>query len=330
MPGRETFFTPEEEELERAFADKYGNGVFMGSGFVYPLFPISPKPSISNDRRKFNQSVAALNEWLRNMTEAEMEFSGRSKPEIEEYFSSAEKLEEFVDFRRAAYAGWLVTNPVFRDDLRDFRKRRSVLIKRDGKLPHSPRIFFGKLPKPIPKRRQGFFVDYTEVYRSWSIDGLSTWDLPIPMRLQFGNGGAEDLNHISEAGITVFLPWFLLRDKQLTMERLASAQRTYAPTNHLNSWLDGTPKNFGVHRYAVLLRLYICLELVLRARYGSRIINRLGLFDEAFALYLNGGRSRAGKSTVTAESVRKLRLVMSDRLDSKKKKSKRKKLTCLE
>jgi hypothetical protein len=315
-PGRPRFFTPDEEELELAFAEKYRHGVFLGSGFVYLLFPIEPKKSKSKKAREFDRRMARNDERIRRMMEYEMSSSGRSATEIDAYFSLAESRDEYVNLCRTAYAGWLVTNPVFRDAIQSFRERRSALIERVGNLPTLPRTFFGLSTESIPKSRREFFVDNSMLYRSWSIDGLSTWDLPIPMKPQFDGAGIYNLNQLSPAGLTVFVPWYLLREKQLTIQSLASMQRTYSSPNHLNSWLDRRPKNFGVERYAVLLRLYICLELALKPRYAPRVRNNLGLFDRAFARYLSGASARPKESEAMVDSVRKLRLVMSNRLKS--------------
>ena len=317
--GQARFFTPEEEAVELAFAEEYGNGVFLGNGFVYPLFSILPQRNQSKKQRALDQQMALIDEQLRCMMEEEMSSGGRSTAEIDEYFSSKGAIEELVNVRRAAYAGWLVTNPEFHVAVQDFRRNAAHSISRDGELPTLPKTFFGFPIDSIPKRRREFLVDYSMLYRSWSIDGLLTWDLPIPMEPQLDGTGSYDLNQADPAGVTLFLPWYLLRDKQLTIESPRIVQKTYALPNHLRSWLDGLPKNLGIHRYAVLLRLYACLELALE--HGAMDRNRgttWRSFDRAGLLRIcTVMRSRA-PSESAVDSVRKLRQIMSRRLRATK------------
>jgi hypothetical protein len=297
--------------LELDFAARYGSGMFLGHGFVYPLGSSASEPQ-TQQLKAFDRRQSQHDKQIRALMEEEMRSSGRTAAQIDEYFASTESLERLVSLQQQAYAGWLVTNPAFHAASDHFRRRWPGRFK-EG-LPTLPMSFFGTSMSSGPKESREFYADYSLLYRTWSIASLLTWELPIPIEPQLASGGIYNLDQVSSAGIVLFVPWYLLRDRKLTIESLAAKQRTFSSPNHLSRWLDGQPKNLGVRRYAIMLRLYICLELVLRRRYAERLSNKLETFDRAFAQFLQQEPRQTGRSESGEESIRKLRLEMARRL----------------
>ena len=87
---------------------------------------------------------------------------------------------------------------------------------------------------------------------------------------------------IEEAGLHIFVPNYLLRDRNLSIYEIAELQN--GPTNiaHLDGWLEHRSAHWGYERYAQMLDLYVYLELAIRRRYGERLKGQIGRLDEAF------------------------------------------------
>jgi hypothetical protein len=302
-------FTPEEEIFERELA-RTGNGFFLGESFVYPPFPILPEIAETEPERQAMKQQLANDSKIKELMKEEMASSGRSDAEIDQYFSRGESIRRLVEERQAAYAGWLVSNPDLRDSVCAFHNRWAARIDSLGVLPALPRSLYGHALQEAPNVDPVFFFEYSMLCRFWSIDRLATWDLPVPMDAQLTDAAPYDLNQVDPAGVVLFVPWYLLRDKRLTLEGLASTQRTYTSPNHLAKWLNRQPKNFGIKRYGIMLQLYMCLELALNRRYPDQLLNKLELFDDAFGLYVNRSSSDSRNPDSGAENIRKLRQMM--------------------
>jgi hypothetical protein len=116
-----------------------------------------------------------------------------------------------------------------------------------------------------------------------------------------GRAVTQTVLTLSGAGVTLFLPWHLLRDQHFQLREVAKHLRTLYDTDHLDDWLqvgqEGDPK-MGFRRYGHLFTLYRYRRLVLEARYASRVRGRQGALDGVFAGLLGVG----------AGSVKKLRI----------------------
>ena len=213
----------------------------------------------------------------------EMAQSGRSDAEIDQFFSTTEEVSRLIAEGQAGYAGWLVTNPAFGKSVSNFRQGASAHIDKLEQLPALQRSVYGQALEEADDFDPEFFAQAQMFCRHWSIDRLTTWDLPVPMDAQLTQPTLYELDQVGPAGVVLFVPWYLLRDKKLTIAGLASVQRTYSSPNQLATWLDRQPKNLGIKRYGIMLQLYVCLELALNRRYPGQLRSKLELFDEAFS-----------------------------------------------
>ncbi len=306
------FFTQGEESLERELSRVAGNGFVFKNPFGYPMFPIEPEDREPTEADKRQHQ---LDESIEFLMEQEMAASGRTRLETEAYFAASAAIAKLVDVRRAAYAGWLVTNPHFREELARLYEVFGEAVKSVGRFPQLPKYIFRQQTEYSKTDNVGLRTAFSLFYRRWSIDRLITWDLPVPMDPQLVNRTLYRVEDLDVAGTTLFVPWYLRRDEQLKIAEVLEASRIYSSPNHLAAWLDKKPKNLGMKRYGLLLQMCICLEFVLERRYPNKLVNRIEDFDRAFDIYAADGADRR-KSDAVGENAKKLRMEMRKLLRS--------------
>lgn len=311
---RKGFFTPREMQFERDLTRLGGNGFFLRRGFCYPLFPLKSQVAPTNQDVKIRRRHKASEARIRELMTDEMTRAGRQSAESDDYFAKQAAVEALVHERQKAYAGWLVSDPAFHVTVGQFRERWQSRIERDHDFPSLPKSFTrGSIP--VAKKDRPFFCDYSMLYRCWSLDRLETWELPVPMIPDLLSQSLYNLTDMNEAGVVLSIPWYLLRDKKLTLNELAAAKRVYQSPNHLDEWLDGRPKNWGFKRFGMMLDLFICLRLALHSRYSDRMDSNFEMLDHAFATYFLVHSGKRGDPSQTADSVRKIRQQLYRRLE---------------
>ena len=299
---RNGVLTSDEAQFERDLAKAAGSGFFLGRRFVYlpgctDLVDSQPAPD-----PELNEAT----ENIRNMLVEECEAAGRTKTHAESLVAQLSSPSPGIARRRCAFAGWLITQEEFRHSRDSFRQRWQKEIEEQRAFPHLPRSFVGEGPS-IPDEERPFYNDYMLFYTHWCIERLQTWDLPVPMDPQLPQPNFYHLPSVAEAGVTLFLPWFLLRDKDLRVEELiGSRQDMFAPRD-LQSWIDREPKNMSYKFYADLLEVYFIIELCLKRRYSERIRGRgmVGKIDLSIAQMYEGVGDQALKRVDTIERVRR-------------------------
>jgi hypothetical protein len=128
-----------------------------------------------------------------------------------------------------------------------------------------------------------------------------------------GDPSFYDLRRVHEAGLTLFLPWYLSREKDLKLREVCEQQAILMRPSHLAGWLERT-KHFGHERSAVMLNLYVYLELALKARYGDRIRGNTQALDYALGHFLVACSLGGDVDLSSEESIRKIRQEMQRRL----------------
>ncbi len=215
-----------------------------------------------------------------------MRKSGKSDKEIQACWDAKARMQERVEARKLGYAGWLVTHPDFHLARNRFRQQWQSNINKLGAFPALPRSFFGEQPPELQQRDHPFDMAYTSLYQDWGLHSLATWELPIPMRPEMAEPSFYHLPAVSSAGITFFVPWYMLRDKNLKLRELAEHKLILMSQPHLEDWLTGKPKDWGHERFAVMLKLYIYIELCLEVRYSNRMKRKRGKLDYAFGRFV--------------------------------------------
>ncbi len=193
--------------------------------------------------------------------------------------------------QRQAYAGWLLTNPLFvaeRDRIREHRTQR-----------RSWRSFV-EMPddKPDPT--------FKEFLSRWSLGGFSCWDLPVPQGPDLTSIGlprsrsSTDIRF--EIPVTVGLP-----EKYPQRLIIENFRRQKAPP-HLLEWvnvLQRRGQGKGVSHYQQILPLHFYYNLALRPRYGQRFRRHVEQLDQAFGDYFGRGEDLIKK--LRSQIARRLR-----------------------
>ena len=157
------------------------------------------------------------------------------------------------------------------------------------------------------------------LYRKWGLQGLATWELPVPIRPELTKPSALPYSELSsEAGMLLFVPWYLMRDKDVKLHELADVRRTMGAPPDLDDWLDGEPANWGYERFGLMLQIYVFLELAIARRYGDRIRRRTGKLDHALSRFFCRERGEEQRTESYVDTVRRVRQRLHRCLPAKK------------
>ena len=117
--------------------------------------------------------------------------------------------------------------------------------------------------------------------------------------------------NMSESGMVLFIPWYLLKDKKLKLADMVDLSRATGGGHGFNTWLDSQGEE-GIKRSARILVLYLFRVLVLDRRYPDRVERNKARIDAAFAKYFS--RQSPNDKPVSDESMRKIRNELYQRL----------------
>ena len=302
-----------EQDLTRSS----GSGFFLKRLFHSPLLPdpgIEPddgqRQLIERQRRNENALPEAMAE--------DMRAHGSSEVTIQRFFEQRRQYRERAEQRRRGYAGWLITSPAFQASRMDFCDRWGDRIEEAGGMPALPEFEMVTRLPVVPKNDREFYTDYMTFFRRWSLETLSTWQLPLPMRASPVQLAPYNQTILGEAGLKLFVPWYLLGDKDLKLHELAEHHASYGDVAHLSGWLqreDPGKKGWGYARFSTMLQLYVCLNRGLHLRYPKRIRGRTSQIDEAFTAFQLQQPASASGLDSKAESTRKIRQQLNRRLN---------------
>jgi len=279
------FFGPSGEEFERDLVRTAYGGFYLHAPFDCLLLEGPPEKRRSE-----------MDDKIRKMLAGSMEEYGTSPRAVRSYFARQATLERDAASRRIAYSGWLVTNQQYlweRDALREIGEG---LVAASGGFPHLSPSFMDEEPGSADPIRLRFRL----FYRRWCLDRLITWDLPWPMGPELAGIHSHDPSDLGDAGVTLFVPWSLLRDKNLILSDLVEQWKIARNLSHLRGWLEpktGGKGPLGGLRLANQLRLFRFRQLALASRYP--LLGRVERLDIAFASFLG---------LEDPQSVRKLRM----------------------
>ena len=301
VPG---LLAEQDVAFERDLRQSAASGFFLRRSFAYELLDLSDVDVASAPELDARYEANRIR--IRELLTQEIVEQGRSAADAEQFFSRSDESKQATLLQQRGYAGWLATDATFRAECMWFCDQWRPMIEQGG-FPRLPLSYFGEQPANVAEADRPYYADYTSFYCRWGLDRLVTPDLPIPMRAELTDPSLYHLPAVSPAGITLFVPWYLLREKSLDLYELARHHQTLESPEPLRAWLERQPRNWGPDRFAVMLHLYVCLELAIRPRYGHRLRGKLSQLDQAFAEFLYGPDG-------DSETVRKIRLEMGKRL----------------
>jgi hypothetical protein len=290
------FLSEDEVAFERDLARTVGGGGF----FYREPFPclLLAAPASPEVDRADQEIQSLLGEGL--------ETEGVHPRRVQMIFDNEGRYRELADTRAAAYAGWLVTDARFRQERDALRGAWGTYVEEERRFPVVPQSVLGH-PIGPPSRGGKQFAHFMRFYRRWGLETFLTWDLPLPMRPAFHGAPFRQKAGLSEAGVNLFLPWYVLRDGRFGLRELARHLQDLQNPEHLAGWLETVTTRKGEladTRLRNVLILYRYQHLALQSRYSGRPGWDATRQDVAFAEFLN--RSE--------ESVRQVRLHLQRRL----------------
>jgi hypothetical protein len=154
----------------------------------------------------------------------------------------------------------------------------------------------------VPKITQGY------------LESLVTWDLPQPVDAELVNKAPYDLESLGNAGLLLFVPWYLLFDKEFDLHKLAAHRLLTIPSWHIKHWFAKDPKKLGYERFGHMLQLYVYWELAFKSRYGKRLFGLTKQLDRAFGQFIYQTPKEGDRGITVEDSMKKLRQELSRRL----------------
>jgi hypothetical protein len=216
--------------------------------------------------------------------------------------------------RSEAYAGWLIANRQFTAELLELRQAWESEVERQGEFPLGPRMEDLASSRRQGASRAGFAETWHTFYRRWGLDRMLTWELPLPMTPSLENIELEGVWQVANAGVLLFVPWYLLRGGQFDLQQVARRIKFESAPEHLREWIAkraprGEDKK-GDLTYQYLFWIYRCYELVLYRRYRSAFESRVEQVDRALGKVMRRGEDLVKKLRLRLKKA--LSLVSAD------------------
>lgn len=329
-------FSTSEQEFELALSLEAG----AGFAFQAPMPLNAVTRALAPDfvpRDEISKRSALKSAEIQKLSNDDLRNNGLTEDSIPKHRQAEQDLENRLNELQVAYAGWLATNADFRKDIQVLREKWQQEIRKLGAFPHVNVSFFGESPWQLAAASPELNSDFMYFYREWCLESLATWDIPVPLRAHladktyyaFQMPGIEcknkdvlnprtpnaRLEKLDSFGFVGFVPWYLFREKSVDFYKLGTHQLTANSLRHLDSWIEKKPKNWGLQRSTMLLKMLVYLELALRRRYGPRLKLQGQRLDEVFARYFYG------ENQVDTDNVKKVRLELQQRLAGRKRRS---------
>jgi hypothetical protein len=295
IPG---FFSRDDEQFERDLVETAGLGFFLKQPMGHSVGGEHPEAEVQVDDRQ----QASAREINRLYAE-ELRDGGADAQEIQDHSRRADERNLLVTLRHEAFAGWLALNRRFQNEVKCFRDYWGANIQSAGRFPilivlwpGSGGGFSSKLPQ---KFCQACFAFFTR----WGLNTMASWDWPIPLDPVVGSPRQVELGLIRESGLSLVIPWHLLRGDKLDLQDYVRDARIASTPDHLREWVNKSSANAdGIddRRYSILRWLYRCYSLSLLRRYPAVCKRNMGRLDIALASVIKRD----------ADTIRKLRLSM--------------------
>ncbi|QDU05459.1 hypothetical protein V6x_51960 [Gimesia chilikensis] len=315
LPG---LWSKQELQFEYDLNEIAGMGLFLKQPFWYPLLK-EYFPPYNDGTRHFQAEHTRISHDLRLTIEDCMRSNGCSELMIKNYFKEEEKYKLQAQERQIGYAGWLVTDSGFQLSNTVFLGEWWGMIQQRGEFPSVPPMKMLRDTTPLPKSQRPFYAGYTQFYYDWSLERLATPHLPVPMHSNPVGASQYSEKVDGAAGLTLFIPWYLLADQDLKLHDIANHHLMYGHKKHLQGWFGkdnpGEDKpGWGYNRFSTMLKMFVFLECGLYARYRERLNRKVRNIDEAFTEFLEGAELDPLELDKNFQSTRKTRQELQRRL----------------
>lgn len=296
--GLPEFFSATQRRFERDLAQTASFGFFLQR----PLGRVR-QPSGSDGKQSANEQSNPATQQIQEMLAEQMRRAGADAEDTSAFFELGREHRRVIEARQEGYAGWLILDPVFRDEVQQFREKWGGAIAAIGRFPRLPLWMVPDVTDNI-ETPAGFRDECYQFYCRWGLDTFLTWDWPVPMEPDLDAGLRQNNNLLSSAGMLVFIPWYMTRGEKLDLSEVVRRSRLASAPDHLLDWVSNRPGQLtdGMDdgRLATARWLYRHYELVLMRRYADACQGNFHRLDIAFAKVLK--RSE--------DTIKKVRLVL--------------------
>jgi hypothetical protein len=243
---------------------------------------------------------------------SEIQESGvQSATERDVAWSQASTEQRALRRRQEAYAGWLVANPLFRRELHALRSTWKSKITDSGEFPSMVRRADRRKTTATAPRVSRLESEFFAFYCRWGLEGLLTWELPLPVNPQVGMSPVYWTLRAEEAGISIFVPWYALRGGIYDLQHAAKRIVSLSAPSHLQDWLllkgKATVADAGEKALQRTFWLYRCFFLALAQRYPTQCEHHVQKVDEAMAAVMDRGADLVKK--LRQQLAKKMRLL---------------------
>lgn len=233
-----------------------------------------------------------------------MQKDGRKDYQIREYQQSHQAYRDLIENKKNAYRGWLLLQPTYQRELSELKSRWQHHVNDVGRFPIYPRF-----PNIQVVCDPKFQTELFAFYRRWGLDRLITWCWPVPMEPDLNTQILSGDQNLCETGITLFIPWYLIRGEAMDLQEFIRGSRLYHCEDHLRGWLEPQPGNqrsaISDIRFRNISWLYRYYFLALSTRYSDRLHRHAGKLDNVFG---NAYRDGFGNThRLSSESIKRLR-----------------------
>ena len=190
-----------------------------------------------------------------------------------------------------AYAGWLLTNPQFIQELALLREQEAQFIAAESSA----------VAENIVRQMNDFLA-------RWQLANMTTWDLPEPQGPNLSGTTFPESARRGADGIPLEFTMTTKLPARFPIRDLLAEIRQHDAGAHLADWQQvlSTEKTQGpgIIGYGRTLHIRFFRDTVLSSRYGERFVGRHEDLDRAFGDYLG----------VSSKSIKALRVEISRRL----------------
>lgn len=306
---------PREKRFERDLARYGGVGFHKGQPIHFALLPEMKRTALSTDELKRLRRLQKSDRAIQQIFNSHMRLLGRSEAQVQAYHGRREQFRNRVIERQRGYVGWLLTNADFRAERDAFFTRWKNVLRRASDNDGQP-LSLGQRPDTRPpKKTRDFWADAVKFLWKWGLEAMATPELPLPIDpgLERPNFGRP--SDLRAAGPVLFIPWYLVIDKDMRLEELIENHRLDTPLSHLKDWLPASEgRGWGFERYGTMLRLYIWIGLALARRYPDRMTGQAIRLDRAFARFELEDNESAQAVALRTDSIRRIRTELKRRL----------------
>lgn len=283
--------------FEWELAGLTGGGFWNGHPFAYaPLIEPAVKGVPSAREKQIDARLQVTRDALDDLAHGNCDLATRQASRERSEQLRAERDEKLAT-SWSAYAGWLIMDRGFRSERDSLRHKWHAIIGQQGRFPEYPVSLIGEEPACDEDFSADCNAEFRFFYRRWGLDGFATWELPLPMRPEVNNlfysvdeprSTIRNMNGLAlgSAGVLMFLPWCMLRDKKLSVRDVVNMAGGFQECDHVAEWLRVLPHHkskWGPKRFADMLRIYKYGILALAARYPDLTWSQI---DWALATYL--------------------------------------------